>query len=116
MARSSRTARGCQNLPREALSLECVGDREYLAEALRDAKPFAAPGKRLAYHAISGGFILAEVVERVTGKTIREVLAEEFLDPLGFRWTNYGVAPEDVERVGLNYMTGAPVLPPSRPS
>ena len=103
---------GVPNLPREALSLEYVGDREYLVEALRDAKPFAAPGKRLAYHAISGGFILAEVVERVTGKTIRELLAEEFLDPLGFRWTNYGVAPEDVERVGLNYMTGAPVLPP----
>ena len=48
----------------------------------------------------------------MTGKTIRELLAEDFLDPLGFRWTNYGVAPEDVDRVGLNYMTGAPVLPP----
>jgi CubicO group peptidase (beta-lactamase class C family) len=103
---------GVPNLPREALSLDRVGDRDFLVEALRDAKPFAAPGKRLAYHAISGGFILAEVVERVTGKTIRELLAEEFLDPLGFRWTNYGVAPEDVDRVGLNYMTGAPVLPP----
>ncbi len=103
---------GVPNLPREALHLEYVGDREFLLEALCDAKPFAAPGKRLAYHAISGGFILGEVVERATGMTIREVLAKEFLDPLGFRWTNYGVAPEDVEQVGLNYMTGGPVLPP----
>jgi CubicO group peptidase (beta-lactamase class C family) len=103
---------GVPNLPREAFDLDRVGDRDFLVEALRDAKPFAAPGKRLAYHAISGGFILAEVVERVTGKTIRAVLAEEFLDPLGFRWTNYGVAPDDADRVGLNYMTGAPVLPP----
>jgi CubicO group peptidase (beta-lactamase class C family) len=103
---------GVPNLPREALSLEYVGDRDYLLEVLCDAKPFAAAGKRLAYHAISGGFILAEVVYRVTGKDIRTVLAEEFLDPLGFRWTSYGVAPEDLGQVGVDYSTGAPVLPP----
>ena len=103
---------GVPNLPREALSLEYVGDRDYLVRALCEAKPFAAPGKRLAYHAISGGFILGEVVHRVTGKDIRTVLAEDFLDPLGFRWTNYGVAPEDVDQVGTDYSTGAPILPP----
>ncbi len=103
---------GVPNLPREALSLDNVGDSEYLVEAICDAEPSAAPGKRLAYHAISGGFILGELVYRVTGKNIREVLAEEFLDPLGFRWTNYGVPPEDCDQVALNYMTGAPVLPP----
>ena len=48
----------------------------------------------------------------MTGKTIREVLAEEILDPLGFRWNNYGVAAEDVERVGLSYVTGPRLLPP----
>ncbi len=64
------------------------------------------PGAQLAYHAVSGGFILGEVVHRVTGKDIRTVLAEEFLDPLGFRWTNYGVDPADVDAVALNYITG----------
>ncbi len=48
----------------------------------------------------------------MTGKDIRAVLAEEFLDPLGFRWTNYGVAPEDVDKVAVNYITGPPTLPP----
>ena len=103
---------GVPNLPREALSLDSINDREYLAEALSDARPFAKPGRLLAYHAVSGGFILGEVVWRVTGKDIRAVLAEEFLDPLGFRWTNYGVAEEDVERVALNYVTGPPTAPP----
>ena len=70
------------------------------------------PGTTLAYHAVSGGYILGEVVWRVTGRDIRALLAEEFLDPLGFRWTNYGVAPEDVGAVGLNYVTGPPTLPP----
>jgi len=103
---------GVPNLPREALSLESINDRRYLAEALSDARPFAKPGRLLAYHAVSGGFILGEVVWRVTGKDIRAVLAEEFLDPLGFRWTNYGVAEEDVGRVALNYVTGPPTAPP----
>jgi CubicO group peptidase (beta-lactamase class C family) len=103
---------GVPNLPREVLSLEYIGDREYLCGVLCDAKPFAKPGRLLAYHAVSGGFILGEVVHRVTGKDIREVAAEEFLDPLGFRWTNYGVAPEDVDEVAVNYLTGPPTLPP----
>lgn len=97
---------GVPNLPREALDLDRVDDREYLCDALCDARPAHLPGSQLAYHAVSGGFILGEVVHRVTGKDIRTVLAEEFLDPLGFRWTNYGVDPADVDRVAVNYITG----------
>ena len=102
---------GVPNLPRESFDLDRAGDRDFLTAILCDAKPFAKPGQLLAYHAISGGYILGEVVHQVTGKDIREVLAEEFLVPLGFRWNNYGVAAEDVNRVGLDYATG-PALPP----
>ncbi|HET6831556.1 MAG TPA: serine hydrolase domain-containing protein [Solirubrobacterales bacterium] len=103
---------GVPNLPREALDLEYVGDREFLCEVLCEAKPATLPGTQLAYHAVSGGFILGEVVHRVTGKNIRAVLAEEILDPLGFRWTNYGVDPADVDAVAVNYVTGPPTAPP----
>lgn len=100
------------NLPRSALDLDYLGDRDYMVEILSSASPFAKPGRYLAYHAVSGGFILGEVVHAVTGKDIREVLAEEFLRPLGFRWTNYGVAPADVADVAVNYVTGPPTAPP----
>jgi CubicO group peptidase (beta-lactamase class C family) len=103
---------GVPNLPRKVMEMENIGDRDLLVRVLCEAKPFAKPGRLLAYHAVSGGFILGEVVHRVTGKDIRRVLAEEILDPLGFRWTNYGVAREDVAKVGLNYVTGPPLLPP----
>jgi CubicO group peptidase (beta-lactamase class C family) len=103
---------GVPTLPREMLDLDRVTDREFLTRAISEAKPFAKPGTLLAYHAVSGGFILGEIVQRVTGKTIRDVLAQEILDPLRFRWGNYGVAPEDVGSVGLNYSTGPPLLPP----
>jgi CubicO group peptidase (beta-lactamase class C family) len=103
---------GVPGLPREMLDLDRVSDREFVTKMICDAKPSLKPGTLLAYHAVSGGFILGEIVERVTGKTIRQVLAEEILDPLGFRWGNYGVRPEDVEQVGLNYQTGPRLLPP----
>jgi len=103
---------GVPNLPGDALDLDRLGDREYMTDILVGAVPFAKPGRYLAYHAVSGGFILGEIVHAVTGKTIREVLADEFLDPLGFRWTNYGVPAEDVDKVALNYITGPPTAPP----
>jgi CubicO group peptidase (beta-lactamase class C family) len=103
---------GVPNLPPALLDVDNLGDREAVVRAISAAKPFAKPGTLLAYHAVTGGFILGEIVQRATGKTIREVLAEEVLDPLRFRWGNYGVAPEDVEAVGLNYVTGPRLLPP----
>lgn len=103
---------GVAGMPRRALDLDRLDDREFMLEIICDAKPASEPGKLLAYHAISGGFILAEVVRRATGHTIREVLDEELLGPLGFRWGNFGVAPEDVELVAPAYVTGPPLLPP----
>ena len=103
---------GIAKLPADALDLENIERPEYLVELIADVKPSSAPGKLLAYHAVSGGFILGEVVARVTGKDIRRVLAEEILEPLRFRWMSYGVQPDDVGEVGLSYITGPPILPP----
>jgi CubicO group peptidase (beta-lactamase class C family) len=103
---------GVPNLPPEAFDLDRTNDREYLLELLCDARPVSDAGTRLAYHAVSGGYILAEVLWRVTGKDIRTLLRDEILDPLGFRWTNYGVDEKDVDEVALNYVTGPPTAPP----
>jgi CubicO group peptidase (beta-lactamase class C family) len=100
------------SLPPRLLDLESLEDRDLMIEAICDAKPFVKPGTLLAYHAVSGGLILGEIVERVAGKSIRQVLAEEILEPLHFRWGNYGVAPQDVSRVGLSYVTGPKLVPP----
>jgi CubicO group peptidase (beta-lactamase class C family) len=103
---------GVPNVRREAFDLDIVSDRDALLSMLVDAKPRTRPGKLLSYHAVSGGFIIGEIAERVTGKGIRDVLGDEILRPLGFRWGNYGVAPEDVDRVGRSYPTGPIPLPP----
>jgi CubicO group peptidase (beta-lactamase class C family) len=103
---------GVASLPRTALDLDRLIDREFILKTMCDARATSKPGKMLAYHAVSGGFILGEIVHRVTGSDIREVLAREILDPLGFRWGNYGVSEEDCPKVGMSYVTGPPLLPP----
>jgi CubicO group peptidase (beta-lactamase class C family) len=55
---------------------------------------------------------MREIVSAATGKDIREILATEILDPLGFRWTNFGVAKQDVPLVAPSHATGRPLPAP----
>lgn len=103
---------GLPSLPPGGVDQALDQDWAALAASLTAARPVSRAGKNLAYHATSGGFILGELVRQVTGKSIDEVLQQEILGPLGFRWTNYGVAEADLGLVGRNYPTGMPAVPP----
>ena len=103
---------GMPNLPPDVMDLAHLDDPEEILRRLCEAEPTSRPGRQLAYHAITGGFILAEVVRRVTGKDIKTVLDEEIRRPLGFRWLSYGVKPSEIKQVAMNYFTGLPPMPP----
>ncbi|MDH3213006.1 MAG: beta-lactamase family protein [Myxococcales bacterium] len=103
---------GVPNLPPEAMDLGLHDQPERIVEILSGQRLQSRPGRILAYHAVSGGFILAEVVRRATGDDIRTVLEREICEPLGFRWMRYGVRPEDIDRVARNAVTGPPPPPP----
>jgi CubicO group peptidase (beta-lactamase class C family) len=103
---------GMPNLAPEVMRLDYLAQPEEIVRILCATQLSSRPGQRLAYHAISGGFVLGELVRRVTGHDIRTLLADAVQRPLGFRWLRYGVEPQDVERVARSYATGPPVLPP----
>lgn len=103
---------GIPNVPGDALDPDLIGDLDAIAAVVADLEPHSRPGKGLAYHAVSGGYVLGEVVRRVTGRDLREFMREEVLGPLGFRWMNYGVEEEDLGALGRNYATGLPLMPP----
>lgn len=103
---------GLPNLPPEAMNLDHLDDPGGIVRILCEAEQTWRPGRQLAYHAFTGGFILGELVQRVTGKTIRALLDDEIRRPLGLRWLGYGVRPEEVGRVAVNYFTGPTPLPP----
>jgi CubicO group peptidase (beta-lactamase class C family) len=103
---------GIPNIPPEAMQLERLDDPEGIVRLLCGLRPTGRPGRQLAYHAITGGFILGEVVRRVTGRSIRDFFDQDVRVPLGFRWLSYGVPREDLDQVVRNYFTGPPALPP----
>lgn len=83
-------------------------DSAYTRAMLANLRPIYPPGTLHMYHALTWGPLVREIVAAATGRSIRDVLAAEILDPLGFRWTNFGVAAGDVDLVGPSYVTGPP--------
>lgn len=92
--------------------LKALGDPDLALSILCEAKPTWRPGRVLAYHALTGGFILGEIARRVTGDDIRTVLRERILGPIGVERMSYGVKPEEIGLVAENAFTGFPPLPP----
>jgi CubicO group peptidase (beta-lactamase class C family) len=100
---------GIPSIPHSHIDLDLLAEPARIVAMLCDAKPAWAAGRRLAYHALTGGYILGAVVEAVTGLSMREALADRILKPLGFSHLNYGVRPADLPRVAHNTFTGPPV-------
>ncbi len=92
--------------------LKRMNDSEYAREKLGELKPIHRPGLVHLYHGLTWGPLVREIVSAATGRNIREILATEILDPLGFRWTNYGVADADVPLVAPSHVTGKPLPAP----
>lgn len=92
--------------------LRRMDDSEYTREKLGELKPLYRPGLVHIYHGLTWGPLVREIVSAATGTNIRDILATEILDPLGFRWTNYGVVPHDVPLVAPSHATGKPLPAP----
>ncbi|MFG2012076.1 serine hydrolase domain-containing protein [Micromonospora sp. NPDC048868] len=60
-----------------------VTDWDRMCGIVADSVPLSAPGDVLAYHAWTFGWLVGEVVRRVTGRRISRVLAEDVAGPLG---------------------------------
>lgn len=58
-------------------------DFERVCAFIAAQRPWWAPGTRTGYHALTWGFIVAELVRRATGRTLAEVMRTEMADPLG---------------------------------
>jgi len=71
--------------------------------------------RRMAYHAITGGFVLAELIQRVTDAPVQAWLDSRFREPLGLKHFTYGLPQEHRARAALNYAAGTAVRFPVSP-
>lgn len=100
---------GLHQMPPEALTLEHVEDHAAVIKMLCESKPLWMPGRRQAYSVLASGFLLGEIVRRVTGLGIREVHERHVLRPLGFQRMNYGATPGELAAIARSYFTGPPL-------
>jgi CubicO group peptidase (beta-lactamase class C family) len=58
-------------------------DYDAIAAGLAAATPAWEPGTRFGYHALSFGWLVGELVRRITGRTIGQFFREQIAEPLG---------------------------------
>jgi CubicO group peptidase (beta-lactamase class C family) len=69
--------------PRIRLTPSETLDWDWVCRHIATAEPWWQPGTAQGYHMVSFGFILGEIVRRVTGRTLGEYLRKEIAEPVG---------------------------------
>jgi CubicO group peptidase (beta-lactamase class C family) len=68
---------------KEKISKDDLYDWNKATSLLAAQKPFWEPGTAPGYHAMTQGYLVGEVIRRVTGKSVGTVFREEIAAPLG---------------------------------
>ncbi len=92
----------------EGFNLDLLFDESALAHFVDQLKPQWASGRTLGYHAITGGFVLGKLAEKVTGDNMRNLLSDLIQKPMQMKYFNYGLPKKDRKKRAFNYMTGIP--------
>jgi CubicO group peptidase (beta-lactamase class C family) len=80
------------------LTEEQFYDWDLVCSRLAEQAPWWDPGTASGYHAATQGFLIGEVVRRITGGTVRSFFADEIAGPLGADF-QIGLRKEDYDRV-----------------
>ena len=78
--------------------VEDVYDWEKSTAMLAGQAPWWEPGTASGYHALTHGHLIGEVVRRVTGRTLKQFVAEQISGPLGADF-QIGATPADSARI-----------------
>ena len=91
----------------EKIPVEALYDWDRIINLLAAQKPWWKPGTKSGYHAITHGYLLGELIRRITGKTVGTFFREEVTNPLNADF-HIGL-PEELDfRVGE-------LIPPEMP-
>lgn len=73
-------------------------DWDHMLSLIADAQPAHEPGREQGYHAITFGWIIGGLIERLAGKSLQAVLQEELVDPLGLDGMYIGMPHNEMYR------------------
>jgi CubicO group peptidase (beta-lactamase class C family) len=87
---------GLHDVRAVASSAEDLIDWDHMTKLLAAIGPKWEIGTRSAYHALTYGYLVGEVIRRVTHGTVNEALQREIVEPLGLEGQMYIGAPPEV--------------------
>lgn len=94
---------------------ELLRDWDRAVQLLCAAKPFDRHFERQAYHALTAGYIVGEIVRRVSGMDLRDALRQWIAEPLGCKYLTYGLPDRLRDDAPHHWMTGPrPIGPLAR--
>ncbi|MEK7247915.1 MAG: serine hydrolase domain-containing protein [Chloroflexota bacterium] len=96
------------------LSREQGYEWQPLVDALAAQKPWWAPGEKHGYHAVTFGYLVGEVIRRVSGMSVGQYFRENVAGPLGADF-HIGFGPELDHRVADMIPAPLPQLDPENP-
>ena len=80
---------GLPNMPRVSIAEMC--NWQLMCRHFEEMEPLSHPGEVPAYHAISYGWLVGEVLRRATGKTVTQFVQDEICAPLGLTHLHIGL-------------------------
>lgn len=84
-------------------------DWEYMIRAIERTAPVHQPGERSGYHGLTYGFLVGEILQRVTGRPFSQLVQDEIAQPLGLDGLYIG-APDDALQRAAELISPPPGL------
>lgn len=85
-------------------------DWPYMIRAIEQARPIHEPGTRTGYHGLTYGYLVGELLQRVTGKRFSALVQEELVQPLQLDGMHIGAPKEVLYRAARLLQAGRGIL------
>lgn len=75
------------------------GDWDAVVQAMEDIKPVFEPGEQPAYHTFNYGWVVGELIHRISGQHVDEYVAEHVFNPLEMDRSSIGLGRDENDDV-----------------
>jgi len=94
---------GIPDPPMESMPLIITASPEETIKKYFSGDLMFDPGEKFSYSGVGGYTILGTIAEKVSGKTLKELLQERIFDPLGMKNSHYYDVKTVIERKAVDY-------------
>jgi CubicO group peptidase (beta-lactamase class C family) len=96
---------GVPSVPKD-VELDTLYDHDAGLAMICEAAPTDIHSRFQAYHAITGGFLINELIRVTTGLNAQQYIDRYIRKPMGMRYFRYGLTSRVREKVAINTTTG----------